>query len=143
MLTTPLLCIDFNDPQQLTAKIIKEVKVINNWLKINKIWLNIIKSKFMLFHIPQRKITPSKLYIDDILIDYVTVFNFLGINIQKKLKWDTHINSISLKIGQRVGILNKLKHSLPLNILHLLYCTLIVPHLHYGILLWGYANVRI
>ena len=38
---------------------------------------------------------------------------------------------------------NKLKHFLSQNILHLLYCALIVPHLHYDILLWGYANVRI
>ena len=96
---------DFNNPQQLAAKINKEIKLIINWLKINKLSLNIIKSKFMLFHMPQRKITPPKLYIDGILIDYVTVFNFLGINIQNNLKWDTHINSISLKIGRTVGSL--------------------------------------
>ena len=67
---------DFNNPQQLAAKINKEIKLIKNWFKINKLSLNIIKSKFMLFHMPQRKITPPKLYIDGILIDYVTVFNF-------------------------------------------------------------------
>ena len=127
----------------MAAKINKEIKLINSWFKINKLSLNIIKSKFMVFLMPQREITPPKLQIDGILIDYVTVFNFVGINIQNNLKWDTHINSISLKIGQTVGILNRSKHSLPLNILHLLYCTLIVPHLHYGILLWGNANVRI
>ena len=87
----------------------------------------------MSFHMTQRKITP----------DHVTVFNLLGINMQNNLKWDTHINYISLQIGRTVGISNKLKHSLLLNILHLLYCSLIVPHLNYGILLWGYANVRI
>ena len=115
---------DFINPQQLAAKIKKTRK---------QLALNIIKSKSMLFYMPQRKITPPKLYIDGILIDYVTFFNFLGINIQNNLKWYTHINSISLKIGRTVGILNKLKHSLSLNILHLLYCTLIVFHLHYGI----------
>ena len=134
---------DFNNPQQLATKINKEIKLINNWLKINKLSLNIIKSKCMVIYMTQQKITLPKLYIDGILIDYVTVFNFLGINIQNNLKWDTHINSISLKIGRTVGILNKFKFSLPLNILHLLYCTLIVSHLHYGILLWGYANVKI
>ena len=30
----------------------------------------------MLFHIPQREVTPPELYIDDILIDYATLFNF-------------------------------------------------------------------
>ena len=87
---------DFNNPQQLAATINKEIKLINNWLKINKLSLNIIKSKFMLFYIPQRKITSPKLYIDGILIDYVTVGYFLGIKIQNNLKCDTHKNSISL-----------------------------------------------
>ena len=71
---------DFKIPQQLAAKIKKEIKLIN-WLEINKWSLNIIKSKCMLFHMPQRKITLPKLYIDDILIDYVTIFNFWHKNI--------------------------------------------------------------
>ena len=56
----------------------------------------------MLFHMPQRKITHAELYIDGILI--YSFFNFLGIIIQNNLKWDTHINSISLKIGRTVCI---------------------------------------
>ena len=90
---------DFNNPQQLAGKINKEIQLINNWLQINKSSLNIIKSKFMLFYMPQQKITHPKLYIDGILITYVTGFIFLGINIHNDLKWDTHIKSISLKIG--------------------------------------------
>ena len=77
---------DFNSPQQLAAKINKEMKLLNNWLKINKLSLNIIKSKFMLFHMTKRKITHRILYIDRILIDCVTAFNFLGIKIHNNLK---------------------------------------------------------
>ena len=62
---------------------------------------------------------------------------------QNNLKWDTHIDYISLEIGRSIGISNKLKYSLPLNILHSLHCTLIVSHLDCGILLWGYAHIRI
>ena len=81
---------------------------MNHWLKINKLSLNIIKSKFMLVHMLQRKITLPKLYIDDILIGYVTLFLcFRHKHIKKNLKWDTHINSISWKIGWTVDILNK------------------------------------
>ena len=76
----------------------------------------------MLFHMPQRKITLPQLYIDGILVDYVTDFNF----IQNNLKWDTHINSISLKIGRTSRLLNKLKHFLPLNILHKNFVTLYI-----------------
>ena len=41
-----------------------------------------MKFKFMLFRLPQQKITPPKLYNNGILIDYVTVFNFVGKTIQ-------------------------------------------------------------
>ena len=57
--------------------------------------------------------------------------------------FSTHINSISLKIGRTVGILKKIKHTIPPNILILLNFTLIVPHLHHGILIWGYTYARI
>ena len=33
--------------------------------------------------------------------------------------------------------MNKLKHFIPDRILHTLYCTLILPYLNYGILIWG------
>ena len=144
---TTLMCSitpqEFNNLQQLAAKINKELKLINNWLKVNRLSLNVAKSKFMLFHMPQRKIAPPTLYIDGVLIDGVTHFNFLGIIIQNNLKWDTHINAISLKICRTIGILNKLKNVLPQSILKMLYYSLIVPHLNYGILLWGYSTGRI
>ena len=53
---------DFNNPQQLAAKINKEIKLITNWLKINRLSLNIINAKCKSFHLLQRKITPPKLY---------------------------------------------------------------------------------
>ena len=33
--------------------------------------------------------------------------------------------------------MNKLKHFVPTRILHVLYCTLVLPYLNYGILMWG------
>ena len=35
--------------------------------------------------------------------------------------------------------MNKVKHFLPETAMYQLYCTLILPYLHYGILLWGSA----
>ena len=33
--------------------------------------------------------------------------------------------------------MNKLKHFVPTRILHVLYCTPVLPYLNYGILIWG------
>ena len=46
-------------------------------------------------------------------------------------------NHVSLKLTKTIGILNRLKHELPLPILNTIYNTLFLPHLYYGILLWG------
>ena len=50
---------------------------------------------------------------------------------------------ISNKISRTVGILNKLKHFLPLKTKVLLYNSLILSHLNFGILAWGYECERI
>ena len=38
---------------------------------------------------------------------------------------------------KKYGILTKLKHLVPENILYSLYCTLILPYTDYGVLIWG------
>ena len=70
-------------------------------------------------------------------------FNFLGIILNENLKWKTHTDSIANKISKCVGILNKLKHFLPLKTKVLIYSSLILSHLNYGILAWGYQCDRV
>ena len=47
---------------------------------------------------------------------------------------------IASKISSKIDILHKLKHHFPPNILEMIYNSLILSRLHYGILLWGYYN---
>ncbi|KAJ8022844.1 RNA-directed DNA polymerase from mobile element jockey [Holothuria leucospilota] len=62
---------------------------------------------------------------------------FLGVLIDHGLTWKPHIDSISVKVAQCTGILSKLKHYLPRNILRSLYLTLILPHLSYCLPVWA------
>ena len=105
--------------------------------------INVSKSKFIVFHMPQKGFNIPSLNIINTNIERVTEFNFLGIIIHQHLKWDSHINKIALKISSATGIIYKLKNIFPQNILLTLYNTLILPHIHYGILLWGYNLNRI
>ena len=58
---------------------------------------------------------------------------FLGITINNKLNWNSHINKVTNKISKTVGrpILNKLRSFLPSVVLQTIYNTLIlhVPHM--------------
>ena len=64
---------------------------------------------------------------------------FLGILIDCNLKWKHHIDFISLKISKTIGILARLRHFVPTETLLMIYRSLIMPYLSYGICVWGRA----
>ena len=68
---------------------------------------------------------------------FVDNFNFLGIIINKHLNWTSHVDMLTAKFSKTIGILNTLKHILPINIMRTIYNSLILCHLNYGVLLWG------
>ena len=111
----------------------KELKHVTEWLKMNKLSLNVKKTKAMLFHMPQKKIIVPNIKINGTIIEFVDNFNFLGINLNKHLNWNPHVKIVSNKLVKTVGVLNILKKTLPLNILCIIYSALILPHLNYGI----------
>ena len=109
---------------------------INVWLKLNKLTVNASKTKFMVFH-KHREVPKLNLSLNNINIESVSHFTFLGIILDTALSWKYHINMIAIKISKVIGILHKLKYIFPKNILLTIYKSLILPHLNYGLLLWG------
>ena len=91
----------------------------------------------MLFH-KHNKIVPNlNLNINGSTIDQVSTFMFLGLHINSQLTWQPHINEISKSTSRVIGLLYKMQHILPKNILLSLYNTLILPHINYCIPSWG------
>ena len=91
----------------------------------------------MCFHTAQKKVIYPDLKINNNCIDRVSEFNFLGLIISSDLKWNKHIEHISLKISKVIGIMFRMKYILPSGILHTIYKTLIMPHYSYCLLTWG------
>ena len=120
-----------------------ELTNISDWLKSNKLSLNVTKSKYMIFHMPQRKIPDLQLIINNTQIERVSTFDFLGLTLNENLNWKSHIDKISNKISRSIGILNRLKRCLPIKPKLLIYSSLILPYLNFGILAWGYKCERI
>ena len=84
-----------------------------------------------------------QLKIRDKIIKKEAEFDFLGIVISEDLTWQKHIAKISLKISKVNGILTKLRYFLPRHTLKTIYNSLILPHLQYGVTLWGHDCNRI
>ena len=72
------------------------------------------------------------------MIDKVLDFNFLGIHFNEQLNWNSRIDKLSVKCSRSLGILNRLKRILPLDIKVILYNSLMLPHSNHGITLWGF-----
>lgn len=135
-----------NSVRVISMRINHELRKITDWLAVNKLSLNASKTKYMIFHYQQRKIEKSeipKLNINGTQIELVDDFNFLGLTIDKNITWCSHINKIANKIARIIGIMNRLKRSLPYNALKLMYDSLIGSHLQFCITAWGYKTTRL
>ena len=96
--------------QNLESLINEELVTINDWLKINTLSLNVVKSKFLIFQ--KNNIQILNLKIDNVNIDQVKEFNLLGLIIDTNLNWKKHAEKISNACSKKIGILNKFKHPL-------------------------------
>ena len=127
----------------IELEINNELTNINDWLKINKLALNIKKYKYMISTKAHSEPKKLELKIDNINIEYVNFFNFLGLTIDSRLTWENHTINMSNKCLRIIGTLNRIKYFVPLNIRLMLYNTLILPHLNYCVTAWGYQCNRI
>ena len=125
-----------SNPYTLCRTISKELKQLHNWLISNRLTLNINKSYYIIFSL--RDIPPDiNISIANTTLERKSEGKFLGIIIDDKLNFDSHINAVSTNVSKWTGTLYKLKTHIPLNILINLYYAFIYPHLNYGILAWG------
>ncbi len=122
----------------IEAKLNRQLAGINEWFKSNKLSLNVIKSKYMIFHTAHKNVIPLQLNIENTIIEKVYEFNFLSLTINENLNWKGHVDKIANNISKSMGFLNKLKHFLPLNAKLLIYSALISSYLNFGILAWCY-----
>jgi len=128
----------------LSSKVNEELGKVNEWLMLNKLSLNIKKTKFIIFrHKTSKKDTKLSLKMNNIPIEQVRTFTFLGLKVNETLTWKDHIEDVANKISKTIGILSRLKKSLPIKILKMIYSALILPRLHYCNLAWGYNPGRI
>ena len=89
----------------------KEFNQIQDWLLVDKLTLNVDKTKFMIFHNRQCKIEGliPKIKINSKEIERVLTFNFLGLTIDGNVNWHAHTLKIANKISRTLGIMNRIK----------------------------------
>ena len=131
------------DQNHMQTEINSELNKVNLWLKLNKLSLNTNKTKLMAFHRKQKQIKNINISIDNIQIERVHSFNFLGILLDETLSRKNHAIMIANKISRVTGILYRLKNLFPKETSLTLYNSLIESYINYGLLIWGKESHRV
>jgi hypothetical protein len=136
----------FNDSESPENLMNTEINKIYKWLCANKLSLNIAKTKYMIFHSPNKSlqnINTPVLAINNLPIECVDKFDFLGITLTSTLSWKAHQSKICKKLSRTIGILQRLRNMVPSNILLNIYNSLFVSHISNSVLVWGHKADRI
>ncbi len=88
----------------------------------------------------KKEIPSLSLKLGNTNIEKIDDFNYLGLTVDTNLNWTKIPKRSQIGVQKKIGVLNRLKHVLPLCIKSMLYYTLILPHITYGIMVWGYQG---
>ena len=135
------LCAENTNFSDLKTEVNLELTKVFEWLSSNKLTLNMKKSKFMIITNKKKKDIPNfTVKIDSRPLEECNSYKYLGIHIDNKLTWDTHVCYLVKKISKACGALAKLRHSVPTKILMNVYYALVYSYLRYSISVWGNAS---
>ena len=117
-----------------------ELKKLYEWLCINRLSLNISKTKFVIFHAPNKPKYPITILINNKAIDEVKYIKCLVVILDAQSSFKYHIDELTKKISRGIGLLYKLRPFVTTKILTNVYYAIIYPFLLYDIPLWGSAS---
>ena len=110
---------------------------LSTYLRNNKLVPNLSKSKLMFFSSRPIPANLDNILFSNVEIEWVSEYKYLGLLITNRMSYVTHIEKVSSKISQYVGIFYHLNKFLPLRNLMQIYHALVVPHMTLHIELWG------
>ena len=137
------LCHIGNDISKLETAINEDLKLLDKWLKGNKLSLDVAKTKSMLICTkPKRRILENNdvkltLMIRDRELDLVDEIKYLGVNVDDSLSWKEHIKSVTSKVSRGIGNAKTCEILSPRSLFKnplLEYCE---PYFRYCCSVWG------
>ena len=125
--------------QEITEELSRITPILVNWVQSNGLALNLKKTNYMLFSRKRVDTSPVKITIDGTEIVRKHEAKFLGVIIDEKLTWASHIRALRTKMSRYIGVMYKLKKMLPLKVQLQIYQSFVQSHLNFCSLVWGFA----
>ena len=124
---------------QIRSNMQDSLDQVTNWCDGNHMVINPIKTKSLTIA-TRRKHQMSPLPLDLVLnganIDQVSEHRLLGIIIQNKFRWDSHINNVCKTVSRRVFLVSKLRYIVYINTRTSFFNAHIKPHIDCASVVW-------
>ena len=122
-----------SDINNVHANVDRELVGVDNWLKANRLSLNVSKTSYMIISKQKNAID---IRIWDSILTKVSTVKFLGITLDENLTLNDHVKNVTTKISKSVGVM-RLHCQLPADVMVKSYYSLVYSHLTYALLAWG------
>ena len=119
---------DFN----ISTIVNNELCSINTWLQANRLCLNVDKTNYMILSIKDKP-PDINISISSISIGRTDVHKFLGVHIDEKLTFGSHISKLCAKMSRGIGMLRRVKPLVSCDVLKQLYFAFDHSHFAYAI----------
>lgn len=120
-----------------------EINKIKSWLDSHFLKLNISKTKYIAFAptnagLPKTFENIEIINCDDVIVNTREI-KYLGVLVDQHLKWQEHVQYINRRLRKSIYKFFTLRNILNIKTLLMVYDSLIVSVLRYGISVWGSA----
>jgi hypothetical protein len=104
------------------------------WMQSHKLTVNVNKTKFMTFN---NRGSIFNIQYNNVNIEEVKEFQYLGIFITSDLKWIRHKQHIRKKISPITGVFRKIQEYIPYKLKRSLFYSMFYPYIQYGLNIWA------
>lgn len=130
-----------NNLENLIEQCNKSAQRTQEWCVKNGLTLNKTKTVSMRFIPKNMKIDNVPLIqIDGETIELAESTKFLGVHLDSKLTWETHIRSVCTKLSSSCFLIRCLRNTVSVEVLRTVYFSLVQSHLTYGLIFWGSSS---
>ena len=126
-----LIYLHGNDIDAMRNEMNNELERINQWLKLNKLKLNVSKTKVMVLGNTLMKSPLNSIIMDGEVLGIEREFKYLGVMLDEKLSFKANLDYLCKKVGKKVGVLARLARNITIGARMNIYKSVIAPHFDY------------
>lgn len=126
-----LIYLHGNDIDVMRNEMNNELERVNQWLKLNKLKLNVGKTKVMVLGHTSMKSLLNAIMMDGEVLRIEREFKYLGVMLDEKLSFKPNIDYVCKKVAKKVGVMSRLARILTIGARLSIYKSVIAPHFDY------------